>query len=90
MHNLLFVIIIEMNHPFEILLRIAKVVGFVEGLQKGCRDPEKELADLQEYVEQAAAGESTSQGGQLASYHGYENSARQTGEFQYDLWAEAS
>jgi hypothetical protein len=34
-HNLLFSIIIEMNHPFEILLRSVKAAGFAEGLQKG-------------------------------------------------------
>jgi hypothetical protein len=41
-----------MNHPLEILLRSAKAAGFVEGLQKGRRDAEKELADLREYVGQ--------------------------------------
>ncbi|KIM86279.1 hypothetical protein PILCRDRAFT_4785 [Piloderma croceum F 1598] len=37
-----------MNHPFEILLRSAKTAGFVEGLQKGHCDAEKELAGLQD------------------------------------------
>jgi hypothetical protein len=40
-----------MSHPFEILLRSAKVAGFAERLQKRRRDTEKELENLKGYVE---------------------------------------
>ena len=52
MHYILFLIIIEMSHPFEILLRSAKAAGFAARLQKGHWDTEKELENLKGYVEQ--------------------------------------
>jgi len=42
--------IILMSHPFEVLVRGAKKVGFIDGLRAGRQEAEKELADLREYV----------------------------------------
>ena len=41
-----------MSHLFEFLLRGARKAGFAEGLQMGCQEVEKELADLWGYVKQ--------------------------------------
>jgi hypothetical protein len=41
-----------MNHLFEFLLKGARKAGFAEGLQTGCQEVEKELADLWVCVKQ--------------------------------------
>jgi hypothetical protein len=56
-----------MSHPLEFLLRGVRKAEFAEGLQMGCQEVEKELADLWECE---VAGGEASQGGQLAHYAG--------------------
>jgi hypothetical protein len=43
-----------MSHlsPFNLLLRGVREAGFAEGLQTGCQEVERELADLRGYVKQ--------------------------------------
>jgi hypothetical protein len=40
----------KMSHLFEVLVRGAKKVGFIDGLRAGHQEAEKELVDLREYV----------------------------------------